>query len=163
MAGIGFLENKDQATINYIVNELLKPENKSVLFDDYLGFSEIAYLMYDKSTAIYAFYEKGKPEPIGVVFFTGVIPYRNTVLYACVFDKKNRNKGIIQDWAEKIQFDLVKRFAVHSVSSNVIDKNEVSAHLLEKLGFEKIGTKKSLLMTKGKYRDLIEYYLLLEK
>jgi len=163
MAGIKFLENKDEATINYIIFELLKPENKNVLFDDFLGFPELAFLMHDKTTAIYAFYAQGKPEPIGVVFFTGVVPYHNTTLYACIFDKKNQNKGVIQEMVEKIKFDLIKRFAVHSISSNVVDKNPVSEHLLEKLGFEKIGTKKSLIITKGKYRDLTEYYVLLEK
>lgn len=163
MAGFTFLKDKVPSTVNYIINELLKPENKNALFDDYLGITEVSILMYDGRTAIYPFFEKGRPEPIGIVFFTGITHYRSAVLYACMFDKKHRNQGIIKQWADKIKFDFIKRFAIHSVISYVIDKNPVSEHLLEKMGFKKIGVRKEAIMVKGKYRDLTEYYMIIKE
>jgi len=112
---------------------------------------------------MYGVFHEGKPEPIGVVFFTNVIPYRNCMLYSCIFSKEHRGKGKINDVIEKIKIDFRIRFHVHSVESQMIGKNEASLHMLKKLGFKEIGVKKKAIFSGGKYKDLTIYYLLLEE
>ena len=160
MAGIKLLK-KNQMQINFVINELLNPDIKKALFDDYYGGNEIALLLYDPRTVVYGVMEQGKPEPVGVIFFSGVRAYRNCDLYAVVFDKSKRNKHKLSSILEKVKIDLVKRYSINSITANVIGKNEASFHLLEKQGFERVGTMKKAIRSNGKYQDLIAYYLLL--
>jgi len=163
MAGIKFIGDKNYVTLNYLANQLIKPEVKKHLFDDGYGWSEVAAVLFNARTVIYGIFSKGRPEPVGVVFFEGVIPYRNATLYACIFSAENRKKGLINDVIPKIKKDIVARFSIHSVVANIIGKNDASSHMLEKMGFKKIGTKKKFLIVGGKYQDLTEFYLELEK
>ena len=162
MPGIKLLKKDNYVTLNYVVNQLLRPELKKVLFDDYMGISEITTLIYSVSTVVYGLFHKGLPEPCGVVFFTGVVPYRDTFLYSAVFDAEDRKKGIINEIIPQVKNDIQKRFAVHSVSANIIGNNSASKHILEKMGFEKVGIKKNYIMINGDYRDLQEYYMILD-
>lgn len=161
MAGIRFLD-KDEVTMNFIASRLLEPDVKKVFFDDVFGFDDILYLLLFRFTHIYGIHEKGLPEPIGIVMFTNCVPYRDCILWAVIFDKKDRKKGHINECCEKIKKDLIKRFSPHSITSYIIGKNLASEHILEKLGFKKIGTKQKYRRVNGKYEDLTEYYLLLE-
>jgi RimJ/RimL family protein N-acetyltransferase len=169
MAGIRYLDKSNWVTINYIINELLKPEVHQVLFDDFWGIGEIAGLMYSLQTVIYSIHEKGKPEPIGCVYFSNVIPYRDCTLSAVIFDPEKRNKGIMtksdQDklaLVKIIENDMRKRFSIHSCTSYVTGDNEGSKRLLERLGFEKLGVKKRVIFSGGEYKDITIYYRLLE-
>ena len=161
MAGIKLITKDSYPTINYIINELLKPDIRRVLFDDIMGISEISRLLFDGNTLIYGIFEKGLPEPFGVVFFTGVVPYRDCYLYGAVFSKEDRNQGKITEIYERIKEDITGRFFVSSVTANVIGKNLASTKTLEKVGFKKIGVKPQAIMVGGKKKDLTIYYLLL--
>lgn len=163
MPGIKLTPKDNYPCLYYIINQLLRPEIKKFLFDDYMGISEITNLIFAQNTVVYAIRHKGLPEPCGVVFFTGLVPFRDTYLYSCVFSAEDRKKGIINDIIFKVKEDIKKRFSVHSVSANVIGNNSASSHILEKMGFEKIGVKKDYIMINGKYRDLFEYYILAEE
>lgn len=165
MPGIRRIKNldKEDLTMKFIINELLKPEIRQALFDDIWGIESIGMLMQSHLTRIYGVFAEGKPEPIGIVFFTNVFAYRDVNLYAVVFDKSKRNQGVMNEVCPKIKNDFIKRELPHSVSAYVIGKNPVSEHFLEKLGFEKLAVKKKSIISNGKYKDKTEYYLLLEK
>jgi len=159
MAGIKFLE-KSSVTLNYIINQLLTPEIHQKLFDDGAGMNEIVLQMYDMRTILYGVVEQGKPEPIGVVWFDNVTPYRNATLSAVMFDPKNRAQHKLSPLFEKIKFDMIKRFSIHHFSSYVILPNETSEAILKKLGFKKIGVKEKYIFAGGEYRDMALYYRL---
>ena len=135
MAGIKRIEKDSTVTIDYIVNELLKPEIRKVLFDDALGGGDISSLLNATTTKIYGIFAKGLPEPAGVVIFTGVWPYRDTTVYSAIFDKENRKKGMITEVYEQIKKDLIERHAVHSVTAQTVGNNIASMKVLEKNGF----------------------------
>lgn len=165
MAGIKLLEKGDNGstTINYIVNELLKPEIRKVLFDDCLGGGDISSLLNARTTKIYGIFHKGLPEPAGVVVFTGVWPYRNCTVYSAIFDKENRKKGMITEVFGQIKKDIISRFAVHSVTAEAIGNNTASMKTLEMMGFKKVGVKKRAIYSNGKYQDITIFYVLLAK
>ncbi len=161
MAGIRLIKKDNYVTINYIVNELLKPEIRKVLFDDCLGGGDISSLLNAATTKIYGIFAKGLPEPAGVVVFTGVWPYRNCTVYSVIFDKENRKKGMITEVYEQIKKDIIGRFAVHSVTAEAVGNNTASMKTLEMMGFEKIGVKKKAIYSDGKYKDITIFYVLL--
>lgn len=161
MAGIRFLD-KNPITINYILNRLFDPEIRHVLFDDSWGDTEISMLLYDPRTVIYGIMAEGKPEPIGVVYFSNVKAYRDCVLSGVIFDPTRRDHGIITALADKIKADIRQRFAVHSISANAIGDNQGSKKLLERFGFQKVGVKPKIIVAGGKYQDLTLYYLLFD-
>jgi len=169
MAGVKLLTNtysngQGDATVDAVINNLLMPDVHQALFDDFWGYSEVWALMYNtRFTKIYGIFHEGKPEPIGVVFFTGVVPHRNCTLYACMFSKEHRGKGKLNSVIDAIKVDFRIRFHPHSVEAKIIGKNEATLHLLKKLGFKEIGVKKKAILSGGRYRDLTEYYLLLEE
>lgn len=168
MAGVRLLNNiysngQGDVKVDYVVNNLLIPEIHQALFDDLWGYSEIRALMYSPLTKIYGIFHEGKPEPCGVVFFTNVIPYRNCILYSCIFSKEHRGKGKIDSVIEAIKTDFKIRFHPHSAEAQIIGKNEATLHLLKKLGFKEVGVKKKAVFSGGKYKDLTTYYLLSEE
>jgi len=168
MAGPKLLNNvysngQGDSRVDSIINNLLIPEIHQVLFDDLWGYSEIRALMYSPLTKVYGIFHEGKPEPIGTVFFTGVIPYRNCTFYACIFSKEHRGKGKGNSVLDAIRTDFKIRFHPHSVEAHMIGKNEKTSHFLKKLGFKEIGTKKKAIFSGGRYRDLTDYYLLVEE
>ena len=163
MAGIKRItKDKDNSvTINYIVNQLLKPEIRKVLFDDALGGGDISNLLNATTTKIYGIFHKGLPEPAGVVIFVGVWPYRDCTIYSAIFDKENRKKGMITEVYEQIKKDIIARYAVHSVTAQVVGNNIAPMKALEKIGFKKIGTKPKAIFVEGKYKDVTTFYVLL--
>lgn len=163
LPGIKLTPKDNYPCLYYIINQLLRPEIKKFLFDDYMGITEITTLLFAQNTVVYSIYHKGLPEPVGVVFFTGTIPYRDCYLFSCVFSSEDRRKGIINDIIPKVRQDMKERFAVHSCTANIIGNNSASSYILEKMGFKKIGVKKDYIMINGKYRDLSEYYILGEE
>ncbi|GAH71207.1 unnamed protein product [marine sediment metagenome] len=132
MAGIKFIESNNYTLINFIVNQLLRPEIRKVLFDDIMGLSEVARLMYSPTTMIYSIHEKGKPEPIGVVFFAAAVPYRDCLLYGAIFEKEKRKQGMATEIYEKIMKDAIERWRPSSATANVIGRNLASIKILEK-------------------------------
>ena len=162
MPGIKFLSKDNYVTLNYVINQLLKPDLKKALFDDYMGISEITTLIYSGNTVVYGIFQRGLPEPAGVVFFTGVVPYRECYIYGVLFNSEDRKKGIMTELQKTIADDIRKRFSIKSVTANIIGNNSGSKKILEKIGFQKIGTKPQAIMIDGKYRDLHIYYYLWE-
>jgi hypothetical protein len=170
VAGIKLIDKTDGVTIPYIINRLLHPEIHQWLFDDYCGLVEIAIIFFDVRTIVYGIFSQGNPEPIGVIWFTGVIPYRDCTLNIALFKQDDRDQGIITEprgdkpsIAEMIKNDMVVRFHIHSVSANCIEGNEISKYCLEKFGFKKIGVKEKCIFADGVYKDIELYYLLLEE
>jgi len=163
MAGIKRITKDKTTTIDYIVNELLKPDIKNVLFDDIVGGGNISDLLYTNGTKIYGIFSQGKPEPAGVVFFVGVFPYRDCSVYSAIFDKENRKKGMLTEVYEQIKKDMIDRHAIHSVTAQTVGNNIASMKTLEKIGFKKIGVKPKAIMVDGKYQDLTIYYMVREE
>ena len=163
MAGIKRIKKDSTVTINYIVNELLKPDIRKVLFDDALGGGDISMLLNANTTKIYGIFSRGLPEPAGVVFFTGVWPYRDCTVYSAIFNKENRKKGMITEVYEQIKKDIIARDAIHSVTAQTVGNNIASMKTLEMMGFEKIGVKKKAIYSGGSYKDITIFYVLLDE
>ena len=162
MAGIRRIEKDSTVTIDYIINELLKPDIRKALFDDALGGGDISNLLNANTTKIYGIFSKGLPEPAGVVIFTGVWPYRDCTVYSAIFDKENRKKGMITEVYEQIKKDIMERHAVHSVTAQTVGNNIASMKTLEMMGFKKIGVKPKAIFSDGKYKDITIFYVLLD-
>lgn len=157
-----YMSPKNYVLVDYIVDKLTDPRNKRLIFDDNWGWKEIQGALHHPQTVLYAVRERGLEEPVAVVFFTNAMPYRDCVLWSCVFDKKDRNQGKISAVADDIKKDLIARVRPHSVSAFTAHGNDHSAHLLEKMGFEKVGKKRKYIRMDGVYRDITIWYLLLE-
>jgi RimJ/RimL family protein N-acetyltransferase len=160
LAGIKLLEKRPEH-LNFIVNELLKPELRGVLFDDAMGFGEINILLYDPFTFIYGVFEKGHPVPIGCVILEGLRPFRGCQLHAAIFKPENRNAKKMEGIAQMVKNDLLLKWNLHYVEARIVAGNVVARHLLEKLGFTKVGTKPGNIVTNGKYTDVDEYYVVI--
>ncbi len=162
MAGIRLIDKQSTITMNFIINALLFPEIRVKLFDDFVGIQEIEAMLYHVRTVIYGVFEQGKPEPIGVVYFHGTLPYRGCTLTAVIFDPEKRKKKKMGEVAPIIKKDFIRRFQIHTITTYVIDPNEASESFLVKLGFEKTGMMKKEVMAGGEYRDVHIYHLLVE-
>jgi len=160
LAGIKLLDKRPEH-LNYIINELLKPELRTVMFDDMIGMAELAVMLYEPFTFVYGIFEKGHPVPTGCVILDGLRPFRGCELHAAIFKPENRNAKRIQAIANLIKGDLMFRWHLHYASARVISTNVTSKHLLEKLGFTKIGTKPGNVFAGGAYQDVDEYYQVL--
>ena len=163
MAGIKRLNYGDsETTFNLIINELLKPDIRKLLFDDALGGGDIELLFRQRTTKTYGIFHRGLPEPLGVVFFTGVWPYRDCTVYSAIFDKENRKKGIITEKYKEIKKDIIARYAIHSVTAQAVGNNIASMKTLEMMGFKKVGVKPKAIFSDGKYKDITIFYMLLD-
>ena len=90
MPGIKLLKQTPEF-MNFIINELLKPPLRYSLFDDFIGMDGMQRIFYSKYTYTWGIMAKGRPEPIGVIFVTGAVPYRSCSLYVAIFNEENRN------------------------------------------------------------------------
>lgn len=160
MAGIKELE-KRPANLDYIVNEMLRPELRYLMFDDCLGWAEIQAALYDLSTVVYGIFEKGHPVPIGTIILNGVRPYRGCQLHIAIFKKENRGQKKIQGLVAQLKHDLVVKWKLHHVEARILSTNAHAKHLVEKFGMKKIGTKPGSILCNGEYADVDEYYLIL--
>lgn len=160
MAGIKLLEKKPEH-LNFVINELLKPDIRAAMFDDMWGMNDIAIMLYDPITLVYGIFEKGHPVPVGCIIVENLRPFRGCEIHAAIFKSENRNGKRIQAIAKLIKGDLMLKWNVHYAQARVMATNEITKHLLEKLGFTKVGTKPGNIVSGGKYVDVDEYYLVL--
>lgn len=161
MAGIKMLE-KRPGNLDFIVNELLKPGVKELVFDDSVGMAEISLAMFDPFTMVYGIFEKGHPIPIGTIILDGVRPFRGCEIHAAIFKPENRNAKKMQGIAQLLKQDLMLRWNLHYAEARVMSTNPAASHLLEKLGMKKVGTKPGNVVSGGKYTDVDEYYIVLD-
>jgi RimJ/RimL family protein N-acetyltransferase len=161
MAGIKLLEKKP-GNLDFIINELLKPGVKELLYDDSIGMVEISLSMFDPFTMVYGIFERGHPIPIGTIILDGVRPFRGCEIHAVIFKPENRNAKKMQSVAAMLKQDLLLRWNLHFAEARVLATNVAAGHLLEKLGMVKIGTKPGNVVSAGKYEDVDEYYVVLD-
>jgi RimJ/RimL family protein N-acetyltransferase len=160
LAGIKLLSKRPE-DLNYIINELLKPELRTVMFDDSIGMAELVVMLYEPFCFVYGIFEKGHPVPIGCVILENLRPFRGCELHAVIFKPENRKLGKMQHIASLIKGDLTFRWHLHYAEARALSTNVASKHLLEKLGFTKIGTKPGNVFAGGAYQDVDEYYYVL--
>jgi len=161
MAGIKLLE-KRPGNLDFIVNELLKPGVKDMMFDDAIGMAEISCFLFDPFTMVYGIFAKGHPIPIGTIILEGVRPFRGCSIHAAIFKPENRNLKTMQAVALSIKQDLILKWNLHYAEARVLSKNTAAGHLLEKLGMKKVSTKPGNVVTNGEYEDVDEYYVVLD-
>ena len=160
MAGIKQMEKRPEH-LNFIQGELLKPDVRPAMFDDSVGFVEAGLMLYDPLSVVYGIFEKGHPVPIGCVILRGLMPFRGCEVHAAIFKAENRNAKKMQAVAQMVKHDLIHKWNVHYAETRVVAGNEVAKHLVEKLGFTKVGTKPENVLVGGKYVDVDEYYAVL--
>jgi RimJ/RimL family protein N-acetyltransferase len=161
MAGIKLLD-KRPGNLDFIINELLKPGVRELMFDDSVGMTEISISLFDPFTMVYGIFERGHPIPIGTIILDNVRPFRGCEIHAAIFKPENRNAKKMQSVAAQLKQDLLIRWNLHFAEARVLSSNVASGHLLEKLGMVKIGTKPGNVFSAGKYEDVDEYYCVLD-
>jgi RimJ/RimL family protein N-acetyltransferase len=160
MAGIKLLD-KRPGNLDFIVNELMRPDLRTKMFDDSIGMAEISLAMFDPFTMVYGIFEKGRPIPIGTIILGGLKPFRGCEIHAAMFLPENRNAKKMQGIAEQLKGDLLYRWNLHYAEARVLSTNTPAGHLLEKLGMKKVGTKPGNVMVNGEYADVDQYYIVL--
>jgi len=164
MAGIKRLE-KTPDYINFLTNNLLVPDTRKALFDDALGWEHISAMLYSPSTIIYGIFERGLPEPIGMVVFVGVMPYRGCDIKAVIFDPEKRKQGLFSQFIDNILIEVITDNRLRYVSARVIgDKqNDALNGFLEKLGFKYLCRREDSVFSGGEYQNVHEYHLVVGK
>lgn len=160
MAGIKLLE-KRAGHLDFIINELTKPEIKAQMFDDFIGGAEISMALYNPFAMVYGIFEKGRPVPIGVVILDGLRPFRGCEIHAAIFRAEDRNAKKLQGVVEQLKYDLLNRWNLHYACSRVLSTNSAAGHILEKCGMKKLCTKPGNIQVNGQYLDVDEYYIVL--
>lgn len=160
MAGIKMLE-KRPGHLDFIINELTKPEIKAQMFDDFIGGAEISLALFDPFTMVYGIFEKGRPIPIGAIILDGVRPFRGCEIHAVIFKPEDRNAKKLQGVVDQLKYDLLNRWNLHYAMARVLSANKSAGHLLEKCGMKKICTKAGNISINGQYVDVDEYYIVL--
>jgi len=160
MAGIKLLDKKPEH-LNYIISELIRPENRTFFLDDMDGWEDVALMLYNPKSIVYGIFEKGRPVPIGTVFITGTTPFRSGIINAIIFDPENRGAGKLRSVVEQVKHDLLYRWHLHSIEARVIGDNAVVAGLLDTLGFIKCGKLPENVMVGGKFCDVNIYTMIL--
>lgn len=169
MAGIKRLE-KTPDYINFLIQNLIKPENRRRLFDDSLGWDDLLSILRVPSTIIYGILERGLPKPIGAIFFFSVHPYRGCEFKTIVFKKEDEDEEGITELqifphVETALNEVIDDFKLKYVSTHIIegdDDGAVLKGLAKKLGFEYKCLKEDSIFAGGKYRDVHDYYLLVQ-
>lgn len=161
MAGIKLLE-KRPGHLDFVINELTRPEIKAQMFDDCIGAAEISLALYDPFTMVYGIFEKGRPIPIGTIILEGVRPFRGCEIHAAVFRPEDRNAKKLQGVVEQLKYDLLNRWNLHYAVARVLSTNKPAGHLLEKCGMKKLCTKPGNIRVGGVYLDVDEYYIVLD-
>ena len=160
MAGIKILE-KNLVNISYVVHRLSAPELHRKLFDDRWGSDYTEAILASERTIIYGLFEKGRPEPMGVVWFSEIIPYRGCTLSAAVFEPENRHQHKLTPLMPIIQKDFLSKVPVKNCSTFVILPNDDSVAVLLKLDFKLVGVREKYVSSGGEYKDQAIYYRIL--
>jgi RimJ/RimL family protein N-acetyltransferase len=148
--------------IMHITQRLLAPEVKPLLFDDFMGFAETYSLLGHPRTLVFGIFRDGLTYPLGTVFFTGIVPYRNANMYAVIFDAQYRGKKILQKVLDDVKKQLLDTYPLSSIETQVLKDNESSIHLLTKNKFKKLGSRADALVINGEPREVIYFYRILE-
>ena len=160
MAGIKMLD-KRPGNLDFIMNELIKPDIRPMMFDDSIGLAEVSLMFFDPFCVVYGIFEKGHPIPIGTIILEGIRPFRGCEIHAAIFRPENRNVKKMQTVAGLLKQDLLLRWNLHYAEARVVSSNKAACHLLEKLGMTKVGTKQGNIVSTGQYVDVDEYYVVL--
>ncbi|WP_158973411.1 GNAT family N-acetyltransferase [Cellulophaga sp. L1A9] len=74
-----------------------------------------------------------------------------------IASEERRNNGFGAEALELLCGYSRITLEMHQVYCNILEDNHASIHLFEKLGFEKIGTKKDWILSEGKFKNEILY------
>lgn len=95
-------------------------------------------------------------EPVGAVDLFDFDPYHMRAGIGILIHKEeNRNHGYATDALNAIFGYALESLGLKQLYANIAAKNEASIHLFEKVGFEKVGTKKNWLKTITGWEDEI--------
>jgi diamine N-acetyltransferase len=88
---------------------------------------------------------------------------KNAAIGILIGDEKNKKKGYAAESLVLMQEYAKNSLELHNLYCSIQADNEASIHLFEKIGFEKIGTRKEWFLMKGQRVDEILYQLCLKK
>ncbi|MXR19845.1 GNAT family N-acetyltransferase [Halobacterium bonnevillei] len=104
--------------------------------------------------------EDGDPQPVGEVAFAYVAQEaeRGALMYWIHPD--HRGNGYVTEASELFLEYAFGECGFHKVTARVLVSNEASARTLEKLGFQREGTRRESSIIDGEYEDMYTYGLL---
>ncbi|HSO86623.1 MAG TPA: GNAT family N-acetyltransferase [Draconibacterium sp.] len=95
-------------------------------------------------------------EPVGAVDLFDFDPYHMRAgIGILIHQKENRNHGYATDALNAIFNYSLEALGLKQLYANIACKNDISIHLFEKVGFEKVGIKKNWLKTLHGWEDEI--------
>jgi len=156
VAGIKLLEKKPEH-LNYIIQQLLRPEIRNYFLDDMDGWQDVTMMLYDPRTIVYGIFERGLPVPVGAIFITNATPFRGGVINGVIFDEDKRGQGRVNSIVQPILNDLQSKWNLHYVEARVIGGNPLVEQMLIKLNFRLVGILPESVMVGGKYTDVKLY------
>ncbi len=102
-----------------------------------------------------------KDDPGRIAASVTFINIRNAPYYSTTFgydvDEKLQGQGIATETVRASIDDVIKNHNIHRIEARVLPDNDVSIHILEKLGFIYEGIEKSSILLKGSFRDHKRY------
>jgi len=95
-------------------------------------------------------------EAVGAVDLFDFDPYHMRAgIGILIHQEENRNHGYATDALNAIFNYSIEVLGLKQLYANIASKNDASIHLFEKVGFEKVGTKKNWLKTLNGWEDEI--------
>lgn len=97
---------------------------------------------------------------IGYVKFTRIRWFNRKAEISVMISKENQGKGYGYKAMEALIKFAFNKMNLHRLEAEVIEFNDISIKLMEKLGFTKEGVLREAKYSDGKYRDIYRYGLL---
>ena len=158
--------DKSSTTMNFLIKKLLELHNRGHIFGSEWSLISIIATLSNRKTVIYGIYENDIEMPMGIVMFTNITVYGDSLFSIIFFDIDNKDKILIDGeyipLFAPVKEDMISKFQTHSISTYVVGENPFYSKILESLGFEKIGVKKEAMFDEGKHKDISLYYYLMK-
>jgi RimJ/RimL family protein N-acetyltransferase len=100
------------------------------------------------------------PTPVGEVAFAYVARERERGALMYWIHPDHQGNGYVTEASELFLDYAFRECGFHKVTARVLVSNEASARTLEKLGFQREGTRRESTVVDGEYQDMYTYGLL---
>lgn len=143
-----YLWENDRA--NWLVSHTISPYSKHVLADYIQSVTDI----YSDKQLRLIIEDKVSGAPLGTLdLFDCDFKNKKAGIGVLIADSAERGKGVASEVLTMVLQYCYEVLSLHQVYCNILEGNNVSMHLFEKMGFEKIGLKKDWVFSDGTFHD----------
>ncbi len=102
--------------------------------------------------------------PVGFVDLFDFEPrHRRVGVGIVIFNSADRNKGYASEALRMVAEYSFTHLQVHQLYANISEDNDVSITLFEKLGYERVGSKKDWIISENGFKNELLYQLIYDK